>query len=83
MKLIAIGIVIVACVVSMFVKSDGTSKYEGKVVSSQMLHKEVEKERGKPLPQYGGCCGGNNYARMDKSWTSIPDFFKKLFSGKK
>ena len=64
------------------IESENKIKYEGKIVSSESLKQEL-KDEGSDIPAvYTTCgCGSNNYARRDKSWSSIPDFFKKLFSG--
>ena len=64
------------------IESENKSKYEGKIVSSASLQQEL-KDEGKTAEALNAACGcgGNNYARRDKSWSSLPDFFKKLFSG--
>ena len=64
------------------IESENKSRYEGKIVNSESLKQEL-KDEGSDIPSvYTTCgCGSNNYARRDKSWSSLPDFFKKLFSG--
>ena len=79
---IILGIVLIACIVSPFIKNSHTNKYAGKIVSSHMLNEDITKERGKELPQINPVNGStNNYARLDKSWSSFPDFVVKLVKG--
>lgn len=65
------------------IESENKSKYEGQIVNSESLKQEL-KDEGSDIPAMNPACGCgfNNYARRDKSWSSLPDFFKKLFSGK-
>ena len=74
--------VAVACIISVFIKDKLDYKYKDKVVSSQMLGEEVDKERGEKLPRVNALNGSaNTYARRDKSWSSLPDFVVKLIKG--
>lgn len=75
-------VVLIACIISPFIKDSHTNKYAGKIVSSHMLNEDITKERGKELPQINPLSGSaNNYARLDKSWSSFPDFVVKLVKG--
>lgn len=75
-------VVAIACIASPFIKDSHTNKYAGKIVSSHMLNEEITKERGKELPKINPVNGStNNYARLDKSWNSFPDFVIKLIKG--
>lgn len=65
-------------------------KEKNKIFSSANLHQEFNEERRRqgleeiPINQVSCSCGSSgNLARKDNSWTSIPDFFKKMFKGKK
>ena len=57
------------------------------VVTSRDLLNDINEEREKQglyeLPEVNSRSGGNAYARLDKSFNSVPDFFIKLFSKKK
>ncbi len=57
------------------------------IVTSKDLLKNVNDEREKQglheIPAVNSRSASNTYARLDKSFSSVPDFFKKLFSGKK
>ncbi len=81
--IVLVSIAVIAMILSAIFKKDQKTKYDGKIVSSQMLSEEVAKERGnKKLPQVNSVNGSTNtYARMDKSWSSFPDFVGKLIKG--
>ena len=57
------------------------------VVTSRDLLHDINEEREKQglyeLPEVNSRSGGNTFARLDKSFNSVPDFFIKLFSKKK
>ena len=58
------------------------------VITSDDLLKDVNKEREAQglheIPAVNSRSGGNTFARLDKSFSSVPDFFMKLFGkGKK
>lgn len=54
-----------------------------KILSSEILHDEMEKELGKEVPQINARgAGTSTMARKDKSYTSVFDFFAKLFKKK-
>lgn len=74
--LVLVGI---ACIASCFIKDKDDYKYKDDVVSSRMLADEVDREQGRKLPRINPSHGtANNYARMDKSWKSLPDFIIQL-----
>ena len=56
------------------------------IVTSKELLKNVNDEREKQglheIPAVNSRSASNTYARLDKSFSSVPDFFKKLFSKK-
>ena len=57
-----------------------------KIVRSKDLLAEVNRERARrgeyKIPETNDASGeGNTLARMDKSWSSSPDFFIKLIKG--
>ena len=59
------------------------NKYDDKIVTSHTLTDELNKEREKQgLSDIGeiNCVSAstNTYARRNKSFSSVPDFFKKL-----
>ena len=54
-----------------------------KILSSEILHDEMEKELGKEVPQINARgAGTSTMARKDKSYTSVFDFFTKMFKKK-
>lgn len=77
--LAVIGIVIVLAIVGTVLFPKG--KEDEKHVNSQVLKDELNEERkaeGKyPLPAWNS--EGNNYARMDGSYKSSPEFFKQMY----
>ena len=60
---------------------------EDSVVTSRDLLDGVNAEREKQglheIPEVNSRSGGNTFARLDQSFTSVPDFFKKMFSKRK
>ena len=56
-----------------------------RIYTSKSLHEELNAERARQgksqIPVINPCKGGsaNSLARKDKSWSSVPDFFVKLF----
>ena len=55
-----------------------------RIITSKDLHKKLNEERKKKglnsMPAINPRGGGTGtIARRDKSWSSVPDFFKKLF----
>ena len=81
--LVVIGIVIVLAIIGTVFFPKG--KEDEKHVNSQVLKDELNREReteGKyPLPAWNS--DGNNYARMDGSYKSSPDFFKQMYEQQK
>ena len=77
--LAVIGIVIVLVIIATIFFPKG--KEDEKHVNSQILKDELNEEReaeGKyPLPAWNS--DGNNYARMDGSYKSSPEFFKQMY----
>ena len=67
--------------------SDEDTPRTERVITSNDLLNEVNEEREKQglheIPAVNSRSGGNTYARLDKSIKSVPDFFVKLFSGKR
>lgn len=56
-------------------------KNDEKIITSQVLHEEMEKELGKHVPKINARgSGASTMARKDKSYSSVFDFFKKIFS---
>lgn len=57
------------------------------VITSKDLLNEVNEDREKQglheIPAVNSRSGGNTYARLDKSFKSVPDFFVKLFGKEK
>lgn len=54
-----------------------------KILSSEVLHEEMEREQGKDIPQINARgAGTSTMARKDKSYTSVFDFFTKMFKKK-
>lgn len=54
-----------------------------KILSSENLHEEMEKELGRDIPQINARgAGTSTMARKDKSYTSVFDFFTKMFKKK-
>ncbi|MBQ3322120.1 MAG: hypothetical protein IJH05_04675 [Firmicutes bacterium] len=72
-------------------KTEGevTGEDEEKVISSKDLHEAMNRERAAKgegsIPAINTVQGTStsNLARRDHSWSSVPDFFIKLFRGKK
>ena len=70
-------------------KEDDYSKGNEAAISSKDLHAAMNRERKEKgeanLPTINNVSGvsSNNLARMDHSWSSVPDFFIKLIRGKK
>ena len=65
------------------------SERDDKIICSADLHRQFNEERKRqgleeiPSGLTSCSCGSSgNLARKDKSWTSIPDFFKKMFTNK-
>ena len=62
---------------------------EDKIYTSKVLHDECNAERKRQgldeMPAINALRGGTGtIARKDKSWSSVPDFFVKMFKkGKK
>lgn len=60
---------------------------EESVVTSRDLLNNINEDRQKKglheIPEVNSKSGGNTYARLDKSFKSVPDFFVKLFSKKR
>ena len=84
-KLVVIICVIVLAAISAVVFPK--DKNDDKVVSSKDLHEKLNEERkaeGKySIPAINsGQTSTNTYARKDKSWSSVPDFFYKMIKGK-
>jgi len=81
--LVIVGIVIILVIAGTVLFPKG--KEDEKHVSSQVLKDELNEERkaeGKyPLPAWNS--DGNNYARMDGSYKSSPEFFKKMYEQEK
>lgn len=51
-----------------------------RIITSQILHKEMEQELGRDIPQINARGSGTStMARKDKTYSSIFDFFKKFF----
>ena len=67
--------------------SDEDTPRTERVITSNDLLNEVNEEREKQglheIPAVNSRSGGNTYARLDKSFKNVPDFFIKLFSGKR
>jgi len=65
-----------------------TGSKSDKVISSKALHAEMNRERAtkgeESIPAINAVQGAstNNLARRDHSWSSVPDFFIKLFRKK-
>ena len=88
--MMVLALVILGIGVSMLIDSNKAAnnakagRHEDDVVSSKMLHKEMNDDRrreGKTsLPAINNLGGAstNNLARKDKSWSSVPDFFVKM-----
>ena len=85
-----IKIIVIICVIVLVAVSAvllPKDKSDNKVVSSKDLHEKMNEERkaeGKySIPAINsGQTSTNTYARMDKSWSSTPDFFYKMIKGK-
>jgi hypothetical protein len=67
---------------------DGSSKNDEAVISSKDLHDSMNRERAakgeSSMPSINTVQGisSNNLARRDHSWSSVPDFFIKMFRRK-
>ena len=64
---------------------DKDNKAEEKIITSDDLLKQLNRERAasgdykiKAINSAGGATS-NNYSKSDKSWNSVPGFFKKAF----
>lgn len=88
--IISIGfcvVILIATIISWAIFGD--DKDDDKINSSKNLHEEVNRERkakGEPTVPQINTLGGistNNIAARDKSWSSVPDFFIKLFKKNK
>ena len=83
---ITIVFVIAVCVGAFLQRKD---KKTDDVTTSRDLHEQMNRENereGKTaIPAINATMGtsSNNLARRDHSWTSVPDFFIKLFKRKK
>ena len=78
----------IAMVYFFFNRSEDEREGAENVVTSNDLLRDVNAEREKEglheIPAVNGrSAGTNTYARLDKSFNSVPDFFIKLFSKKK
>lgn len=83
-KILIIGIVLVLAGIGGAVGVRSGEKDE-KIVNSQELHEEMnEKRRQEGKPSLTAINGDTNtYARKDKSWNSVPDFFIQLIRGRR
>lgn len=87
MKIIIVGIVLVMAAIGSVMGTRSGEK-DDKTVTSHELQEELNKERrsqGKQgMPAINsGTLSTSTYARMDKSWKSVPDFFKQLIRGRR
>ena len=85
------GVILILAVLAMlyfFINrpKEDSEDTEPVITSRDLLH-DINEEREKQglyeLPEVNSRSGGNVYARLDKSFSSVPDFFIKLFSKKK
>lgn len=82
-----IGLPVAMGIAGAFGKGTETES-EGKATSSKELHDSMNRERTargeSSLPSINNVQGAssNNLARMDHSWSSVPDFFIKMFTRK-
>lgn len=84
-KLVIIICVIVLAAISAVVFPK--DKNDNKIIRSKDLHEKMNEERraeGKySMPAINsGQTSTDTYARKDKSWSSVPDFFYKMIKGK-
>ena len=68
----------------MLVKVRGIDMSDDKIINSSTIQNELNEERKRKglheLPSVNPINGGTStLARKDKSWNSVPDFFRKLF----
>ena len=87
MRLIFVGAFLVMACIGGILQSKSGDKDE-QIVTSQSLHEELNEERKQQgrgsLPAINsGQTSTNTYARMDKSWRSVPDFFLQLIRGRR
>ena len=66
------------------VKVRGIDMSDDKIINSSTIQNELNEERKRKglheLPSVNPINGGTStLARKDKSWNSVPDFFRKLF----
>ena len=82
-----IGLPVAMGIAGAFGKGTETESEE-KATSSKDLHDSMNRERNargeSSLPSINNVQGAssNNLARMDHSWSSVPDFFIKMFTRK-
>ena len=82
-----IGITLILMIVGAIIGARTGNKND-KTVTSSTLREELNEERkaqGKSsLPAINsGSTSTSTYARMDKSWRSVPDFFIQLVRGRR
>jgi hypothetical protein len=68
----------------MLVNVRGIDMSDDKIINSSTIQNELNEERKRKglheLPPVNPINGGTStLARKDKSWNSVPDFFRKLF----
>ena len=68
-------------------KEQAMNNDNDRIITSKDLHKELNEERKRKglnsVPAINPRGGGTStIARRDKSWSSVPDFFGKLFKKK-
>lgn len=60
--------------------SVNSNEASDEIITSAALHKELEKEVGTGISKVNAMNGtSGNYARKDKSWNSVPDFWRLFF----
>ena len=69
----------------MLVNVRGIDMSDDKIINSSTIQNELNEERKRKglheLPPVNPINGGTStLARKDKSWNSVPDFFRKLFT---
>lgn len=83
-----IGIPVAIGIGGLMASKDGSSKNDEAVISSRDLHDSMNRERAakgeSSMPSINTVQGvsSNNLARRDHSWSSVPDFFIKMFRKK-
>ena len=83
-----IGIPVAIGIGGLMASKDGSSKNDEAVISSKDLHNSMNRERAakgeSSMPSINTVQGvsSNNLARRDHSWSSVPDFFIKMFRKK-